>query len=623
MTKREQHKKIAQITKLFQTALPRWRTKYASIIEGYNFLAGKQYTQSQIKYYEAQRRPVDVFNLTLPLFNQALGDFLLNQEAIQVRRGLGGNPETAMILQQYIDDINTNNLNDSKHFLSELGLAGINQIGWIYPRYSSEVKVDGSVVIGNVDEMEVMFDPEAQDYFIRDGWIMRSRWVKAEDLIAKWPHRKKELKEMIVDFDKFEVHEDYSEQDLDNMRDLEMRDIKNGKYRVVEFHELIQEAGTVAIDTVTGESDYFNNMHGKKRELYMLKTNPTRKFIEKDTVPISRVTEVVPGLGVYLDQYYPTVQDGMHQLLPFFAYNYGQRAIDHFGVMQNSLGPQKNFNNWKNQSQHILNKTAKTSRALKKESIENFAEIRKHGDEPGVDYIIDKNAKIADAVHHFDPPKFPFATEQMSNEAEELLMKITGIRSNQMGGQETSQENASLFRQRVNQAKTALEVIYENFRKTKRALYRKSIKLAQTNITDERTLFFVNSQTLEDSQVTVNQRMGDSIVNDITTGEYQVYVDTAERNPTARALRFMQKSELVTQLILPNLGPAAVDWRWLLEDSDLGDIETLIERIEAQLQQMAQSSSEQEAIAATDGLINLAKNRLALSDAGLPQQAAR
>lgn len=406
------------------------------------------------------------------------------------------------------------------------------------------------------------------------------------------------------------------------MRDLDMRDEKNGKYRVIEFHELIQEPGAVAIDTVTGEADYFNNMNGRKRELYQ-KLNPNRKFIEKDTVPISKVTEVCPGLGVYLDDYTPTVQDGMHQIVPFFAYNYGHKTFGHFGLMENAIGPQKNFNNWKNQTQHLLNKSVKTNRALKKDGIVNFAEIRKNGDQPGVDYIVDGSARIDDVIKHYDPPKYPFSTAAMSDEAEELLMKITGVRSNQMGGKETSAENASLFRQRVNQAKTSLEIIYNNFRNTKRMLYRKVLKLAQTNMTEERTLFFVNNSNLQEKQVIINQRMGDNVINDITTGEYNVYVDTAERNPTARALRFMQKSELITNLILPTLGPAAVDWRWLLEDSDLGDIEQLIERIEAQLQQMAQSSNEQQAMAATDGLMNLAKNRLALSDAGLPQEAAR
>jgi len=51
------------------------------------------------------------------------------------------------------------------------------RLGVMYPRYSDELQVGGSLVFGNVDELELMFDSGAKRAFADDakcGWTTES-----------------------------------------------------------------------------------------------------------------------------------------------------------------------------------------------------------------------------------------------------------------------------------------------------------------------------------------------------------------------------------------------------------------------------------------------------------------
>ncbi|MFA5727952.1 MAG: hypothetical protein WC957_00860, partial [Candidatus Neomarinimicrobiota bacterium] len=109
--------------------------------------------------------------------------------------------------------------------------------------------------------------------------------------------------------------------------------------------------------------------------------------------------------------------------------------------------------------------------------------------------------------------------------------------------------------------------------------------------------------------------MADRVLNDVRLGEYMVGMDDLERNPTARATRFLEKSELV-KMIWQGLGPQAIDFRWWLEESDLGDIDKLLERIEQALAQAGVTAEQQEALQGTQALLQLAKQKQQLDGGG-------
>ena len=68
-------------------------------------------------------------------------------------------------------------------------------------------------------------------------------------------------------------------------------------------------------------------------------------------------------------------------------------------------------------------------------------------------------------------------------------------------------------------------------------------------------------------------------------------------------------------MVATNFGPSAVDPEWWLQDSDLGDVKQLIERINEAIFGMVQDGQQQEAFDAADRLIDAAnKSGIPLSN---------
>jgi hypothetical protein len=224
------------------------------------------------------------------------------------------------------------------------------------------------------------------------------------------------------------------------------------------------------------------------------------------------------------------------------------------------------------------------------------------------------DADVAKDYFRYPTQDFPRGTDVMQREAMEMIPKILGITPNQMGFSESKQEPAQLFGMRVRQATKALSVIYNNISRSKKRRADKILRLIQYYYTEPHVFKILVKEDMTQREVAINMQYGDRILNDVTVGEYEVIFDDVERNPTARALRWELKNQLV-QMILANFGPAAIDPEWWLQDSDLGDVKQLIERINLAIYGMVQDGQQQEAFDAADRLIDAAnKSGIPLSN---------
>jgi hypothetical protein len=401
---------------------------------------------------------------------------------------------------------------------------------------------------------------------------------------------------------------------------------REGKYRIIEWHEKRFEEVEVAIDTATGQSQIWS-LEGKKADLFF-KVNPNAKIIRRRD-EVKTITEIIPGLNYFLGERKADLQDRTFDLIPFSAYNYGRRAIQNYGLFKNSVGPQDDFNSWQNQSNALINIAVNPGITYKPDALKNPKQVELYGNAPGTNYQIKSEYQIAESIRQNEGPKLPFAPAQLAGERGDLLQKITGITPNMMGVQETKAENASLFAQRVNQAKTALQVLYNNFSRSKRRMYNKCIQLMQENYDTTRYFLITQPETREQKEIFVNVQVGEKVLNDIRTGRYQVIADDMERNPTAKQIRFVQKTEVVqTVLTMFSAVPIPPDaiviiLDWWLSESDLGDIDKFIAAFAGVLsqQQAAQTDEMQKQSAMQDvgALLDLASKKNSLDTAGLSE----
>lgn len=621
-----QNDKLSDIIRIFNRDITVFQEHFREIEDAYNYLAGIQFSKAQYKWYEEIRRPARTFNLIFPIFNQVLGDFLLNNQNHKVFPLPGGTNQIAMVYQKLIDHANVQNDIESVHL--DTALAGIAKAGFFYPRFSDEKELDGSLVITNIDEFEIMWDPASQDYFLDDAqYVIRTRWMSKDDILRYWPQHRSELEQILKE--RLEIDwENTGSVPMDAVFAFHNRNFvneKDGKYRIIEFREMEYDETEVAINPMTGQSMIFD-LEGKKADLFF-KVNPNVRIVRRRD-RIKKITNIIPGLFFLLDEKKADVQDRTHDYIPFCAYHYGQNSLSNFGVFRNAKDPQDDFNSWRNQSNALINKFIDPGFIYKPEHFENPEDIENYGSMPGVNIKVDSERTFDEIIRSFGDylTKLPFAPEKMSIEAAEFLQKVTNVTNNMQGVSETANEPASLFAQRVNRAMVALQTLYYNWSRSKRRLYNKAIRIMQTNYTTERYFLITNPKTQTQEELIINWRYGDRIINDIRVGRYEVSTDQIDNHPTSKFARFRQKTEII-QTIQALFGGQAIPpgailpiLSWWLEDSQLGDVQDFLQAIGNAIAEVSEGMQQQEALGITGAVMDLAQKRLDMVKGGLPER---
>jgi len=616
MSQIEKDKRVMNYSRVWRSEFVIWSKVYEQMEKGYLWLAGQQYTEAQRNWYESQRRPTNVFNLIFPHVNTFLGDFLENDKEDRVYPVGKAGPMMSEVMQDLLTGIRQDN--DDENTMTELLLAALVKMGWLYTRFSNSRSDEGEIITSAIDEFEMLFDSRSKDYYCDDAaYLQRHRWMTTDQILnnKRWRHLKDDFKRILIDKDESRYWEGLDEDTAMMMTNPDLADEHNGKYRVIEHHEKRWELTEVAYNPVTRQSMIWD-LDGEKADKFF-KFNPEFQIVERND-EIKYISTVIPGLNMLIDEKKSALQDRKWDYIPCFAYHYGMKTIDNFGIFQNSFGPQQEFNEWHNRTADIINKTSNPGIITKPAFIENNREIQNYGAMPGLNVQL-KASATGDPESYFKQrqvPQMHMGTNEMQREALELLPKILGISPNQQGFSESKSEPAALFEGRVRQAAKAMGVIYKNISKTKKRKGDKELANIQRHYTSPRNTQVFMKSTGSFKDVQINIPYGDRIINDVTVGRWQVYINDENRNPAMRELRFQSKLKLAFEYIAQLYGPQAVDPNWLFEDADLGDMRVQIDRINAAIEGMVVSGQEQEAMGAANAFLEMANKRT-----GTPQGA--
>ena len=596
---------------------------YDEILKGYKYLSGDQYEEKQKKWYERLRRPTRSFNIIFPVFNALIGDFILNNQRIKIYPRPGSDPRIAKLFTNILEyeDIN----NNVRTFFSQWAIPGLIKTGFARPYFGDEYDRYGSVIYEDVDELQVLYDVSARNPLLDDAKFMaRSKLLSKEDILETVNSKqRKELRELLVNYEDNNIEPlDIDPHNQSLMDDEQFQDESNGRYRVIEWHEMKYETTEIVYDPETGHKENFT-LEGRKADLFF-KFNPNYK-IRTSRERIKYIFTYIPAIMYPLSYKKADIQDKTYDFIPFTAYNYGPKAIYNFGIMRNARDVQDDYNSWSNMANTTMSKTLDPGHKYKEGAVLNENDIKNAGSMPGVNFIIDRNIDLNDAIRMNEITKAPFAPNEMAALRADMLQKITGFTPNLMGVQESAHENATLFVQRVKQAKTSLAIIYNNFARSKARFYEKVIRLQQENYKTEKIFPIIGEMSDTQEEVIINQQFFGKVLNDITVGEYYIIPDDLERSPSARHIRFIQKSEVINVLLgmfgdafpmTPGMAVAIMEW-WLKE-SDLGDIDKLLQVFKTELQQQMEQSQQtgefQAGMEQLGGLLELAKKKKELSE---------
>ena len=614
-------KTLHKCTEKFIQCLDAFNDKYKESEDGYRYLASQQYDDEVADYYEdSLARKSRVYNLVWAQFNTLYGNFIGNKMKINIRPGIGGTPEVSTVLEDMKKHVSFDN--QMTDIQARWLLAGFVRCGYIYPRYTDENRPDGSVVISNLDEFDICFDPEAKDPLLKDSefWF-RSQWMSREDIIHRFPKHKKQIESMLTARENMSIY-DLMEIDSNLSGLIDNRNVvqeNGGTYRVVEYHYFKYHEREMAINTSTGEQEEVK-LSGKKRAAY-LTVNPSVKIIGNVTFKEKRIKTYVPGIMFELSDVESNLQDETHDLIPLsVGQNYVKKARNSYGIFRVLRDSQDAFNEFSNINEDLAKKTARPKKIVKPDKIKNYQQFESTGDQPGFTIEADETVdRLADVYDEKIPP-IPNVAEQVRQSIVAFMPHISGITANLSGHQEGSAENASLFAQRVQQGQQGFQPYFAAYRQSSKFLWEKVIALIQQNYTSQR-IVKIYDQTpygVNDRNVVLNMKVGEQIINDVTVGAYKVIVDDNFGDQTSRMRRFVERVEL-SRLIAELYGPAAVDPEWLLSETEIENAGEIIENIRNAQQAQAEAMGQQAELENAERVQKMALDKAQVEDAGRPE----
>jgi hypothetical protein len=566
---------------------------YAEIERVYQYLASRHYTEEELQRLDELKRPSRSYNLALSQFKLLVGDFIDNNTPVEVKPySADANRELADVWNDLIEYVEQQN--DYEYIVTRFALAGFARVGYLLPMFTNEKQSNGSILIKNIDEVDVAYDPEAKDPLLDDAqfWY-RSIWMSKEQLKVSVPKKhRKEIDERM----KLRLDGTLAQDVGEYVENRKFSDIKNGLYRIIEFHYFEYKDQEYEFDPRTANAPVVFNMEGEEREKY-LKKNPQIRIITKESKKIKRTIEYIPAIDLEVSNADDILQDGTHDIVHLSAYSaFTQKQVDSFGEARSMLNVQDGFNEFINIAEQTQRKISNPPTAVKPEYIENWNAVHDNFDSPGTTIHLTSDAPDIDRViQKYNPSNMPFSSIEYATALMDMMPKITGINNNMMGLQETKEENASLFAQRVEQGRLGLQSFFNAYQRAATRLYQKIISLAKINMTGPRLLRLNDVTNNDIRKVWINYEIGGQVINDITKGQYKVYVQAGKDDKNARFMRYMKKLEL-TRMLVEILGPQAIVPEWVFVDSDIPGIEKLQERVNMILGIQEQQQQQEEAM---------------------------
>lgn len=537
------------------------------------FWYGDQWEEDVLAKLRRAKRPALTMNMILTTTDTILGEQINNRNEIRFRPRYGkGADATADALNKVYKHISAANcLQWLRSDVFEDGL--ITGRGFYDVRLDFSDNMLGEVRITRLDAKNVMIDPDATEYDPQT-WndVAVTRWMTPLDIELLYGKEKADEVKKLV-----HSSSNAAGDILDSLRD-----------RVATAYELqgasqddsVDQAAYVRVYErqyrVMVERQFFiNAKHGDMRPVpeewapervsEYLQQNP-------DVVVLKRVGKrirwtVVAGNTLLHDGWSPYEH---FTVVPYFPHFRNGRSV---GVVEQLISAQELLNKTMSQELHVVNTTANSGWKVKKGALANMTtqELEARGAETGL--VIEVDGPVGEALEKIQPNSIPSGIDRLSQKAEAMIHNL-GV-SEYMRGDAREDVSAKALLANQNQGKTGLARVLDNLSRSDTFLARVILHCVQNFYIEERVLYITGSNGKADESIVVNQVTPEGeIVNDLTTGEYMITVDSVPARESMEDSQFEQALALREQGV--NI-PDAV----LIQNSRLFDKQDIIKQIEA------------------------------------------
>lgn len=583
---------------------PFWRDlrENVAIDRGY-YTGSGHWTQAQRQAAANNQKPALTINHILPVMNTVFGLERTNRSEPKVvprgEEGMAKVPEADLftrLMRQTMEE------NDGEYVLSrgfETGTVG-GVVAYELPIEFDEDAVHGDIRMATVDVPgELIWATPWFRYDLRDTRAMfRHRWVDVDVLLSMYPKDRAAIKEALRGAGAITARDSSGDQaavlNEGNPADAYQGEKRTNASDDLEFWFRVSENRVRVLQVYYPEfypkwilaSDDGKTVirtSDEKRMEKIFKDMAERSggnmtVIERNERKIRMMvclpaTDHVLAEGIEFKKH-----DGDYPYVPFFCYWFGNEI---FGVVKNLRDPQDEINARRSQISWLTKATGDGWFAEEDTMVDLKAFESDSRDPKGV-YQFKKNGKAPERI---PPPNIPQGLFELLKTATNELHQIAGVKPDLE--QPATQSGVAMARVQHREMVTTAGP-FDNFRLTKRLLWRMMAHRIQECYTDERIVRLYNYETAKHEFVTLNARaplpgqdpnlppehVRYQVINNVGALKYDVLMSEAPMSPTARAAALTTLLDLIQKI--PALAELFVDKIIELSDGIPGRQEFLV-----------------------------------------------
>lgn len=565
--------------------------------ESYRFYTGKgQWTEEDEGKLESENRPHLTINLTKAHVDVLVGQQIDNRQdpKLYPRRG-GTVPIAALgteVLKHVMDGSDIDGHDESTEVFTDGVIGGVGVFG-VEHRYTKD-RINGELVVLKKSPFMVTFDQNATEYnFQLSGRrVFEDVWMTEEEINLSFGVSTKDLDEGTEDprysDDRLEYTEDaYTGEDQTTDR--------KGMFLVKRCYWRVWEKQTFLVDLRTWTSKLLPQ-HAVRFATQQIQSMTQQEFQSNLTL-IKRAGWMLYETWFAGDielQHTKNPFDGLMDMpyFPFYPYWADGYAM---GPIDNLKDPQRELNKRVSQELHILNTTANSGWMVKDGSNQEYIdEIKQIGAQSG--FILDLS-KVGGVAEKIESNQMPQGHYMMAVQHEKYMNQI-GVDPNLRGISEEDQSGKAL-QERKASALGTVSIIYHNFNRTQKALYRflwnavtrKDHNGQSVIYSDQEIMLLIQEKTLkafirEDGSIDLSQWHADEL------GTYGMKMG---HSPSSETKREEDRDILLKIAAVYPPGPdgrAVIPPQMILRQTDLPDAEEAIQRLDQMEEAAAQAAKE-------------------------------
>lgn len=475
----------------------------------FDFVAGRQFSEDELKTLAKRKRPAVVFNRIGPIVDAITGYEIGNRREVRyIPREMGDVKPNELLTGagQWFRDEGYGDYADSAMFACVV----VGGMGWTETRLDFSNGPKPEPVIEEIDPFEMAWDRDARQRNLRDARrVWRTRRIPTAEAKAMFPG-----------YDKNELHAGWSE--VNSEADLHRTNEPTGEpddgyVTVVQCQWIERETYYLAEDPMTGQEAEFTP------EEYSTANKRLKQMLgmEMHGAKFKRKVRKQAFFGEVVLSYGPAPCNDEFSLQCTTG-KFDRNAGVWYGAVEAMLDPQRWANKWLAQMMHIMNSNAKGGIMAEAGAFKDPRTAQAEWSQPDSVTLMEDGAISGQKVMPKPQAQFPVGFQQLTEFAISSIRDVSGV-SLELLGQRENDQAASLEYQRRQSGMTILQPLFDGLK-----LYRE--------LQGRVVLYYLQNDIPEGTLVRITGKENEQYVPLIKEAEreFDIIVDDAPNAPNQK-----------------------------------------------------------------------------------------